>query len=75
MKTIVELAKPYEWLGAEGWTFNTYAQLEAFAKLVAEAATASEREACAAIDFRKHLGVSGDDSYEISNLIRNRGNV
>ena len=39
---IIEMAKPYEWLGAEGWTFNHYWQLEAFAKLVA----AKEREAC-----------------------------
>jgi len=32
---IIELAKPYEWLGAEGWTFNHYWQLKEFAKLIA----------------------------------------
>jgi len=40
---IIQMARPYEWLGAEGWTFNHYWELEAFAKLVA----AKEREACA----------------------------
>jgi len=40
---IIEMARPAEWLGnVEGWTFNTYQQLEDFAKLVA----AKEREAC-----------------------------
>ena len=47
---IIEMAKPYEWLGAEGWTFNHYWQLEAFAKLVAAKAIAElesqERNFC-----------------------------
>ena len=42
---IVEMAKLSLWGGnvVEGWTFNSYEQLESFAKLVAE----KEREACA----------------------------
>ena len=49
---IIEMAKPAEWLGnVEGWTFNTYQQLEAFAKLVASAAIAKEREACESIEY------------------------
>ena len=42
---IIEMAKPFLWGGnvVEGWTFSSYEQLEAFAKLVA----AKEREACA----------------------------
>jgi hypothetical protein len=42
---IIEMAKPFLWGGnvVEGWTFNSYEQLECFAKLVA----AAEREACA----------------------------
>jgi hypothetical protein len=44
---IIEMAKPYEWLGAEGWTFNHYWQLEAFAKLVvAKALLEQERNFC-----------------------------
>ena len=44
---IIEMAKPFLWGGnvVEGWTFNSYEQLERFAKLVAEA----ERDACANI--------------------------
>ena len=35
---IIEMAKPFLWGGnvVEGWTFSSYEQLEAFAKLVAE---------------------------------------
>jgi len=35
---IIEMARPASWVGnvVEGWTFNSYEQLEAFAKLVAE---------------------------------------
>jgi hypothetical protein len=35
---MIELARPALWIGnvVEGWTFNSYEQLEAFAKLVAE---------------------------------------
>ena len=42
---IIELAKKWEWLGTEGWTFNTEKELQAFADLVA----AHEREACAKV--------------------------
>ena len=45
---IIELAKKWEWLGTEGWTFNTEKELQAFAVLVA----AHEREECAKwLDF------------------------
>ena len=42
---IVEMAKLSLWGGnvVEGWTFNSYEQLECFARLVAE----KERESCA----------------------------
>ena len=41
---IIEMARPKAWHGnVEGWTFNSYEELEAFAKLIAE----KEREACA----------------------------
>jgi len=34
---IIEMARPRAWYGnVEGWTFNSYEELEAFAKLVAE---------------------------------------
>ena len=35
---IIEMARPFLWGGnvVEGWTFNSYEQLECFAKLVAE---------------------------------------
>jgi hypothetical protein len=43
---IIEMAKPRAWHGkVEGWTFNSYEELEAFAKQVTE----KEREACAKI--------------------------
>ena len=44
---IVEMAKLSLWGGnvVEGWTFNSYEQLECFAKLVAE----HEREVCAKV--------------------------
>ena len=46
---IIEMAKLSLWGGnvVEGWTFHSYEQLETFAKLVADAAVAKEREACA----------------------------
>lgn len=42
---IIEMAKPFLWGGnvVEGWTFNSYEQLERFARLVAE----HERDVCA----------------------------
>ena len=42
---MIELARPFLWGGnvVEGWTFNSYEQLESFDILVAE----KEREACA----------------------------
>jgi hypothetical protein len=34
---IIEMARPRAWHGkVEGWTFNSYEELEAFVKLVAE---------------------------------------
>jgi hypothetical protein len=44
---IIQMARPYEWLGVEGWTFNHYWELEAFAKLVAaKALSEQERNFC-----------------------------
>ena len=40
MKTIQEMARPWKWLGTEGWTFNRLSDLEAFATLVREDANA-----------------------------------
>ena len=44
---IIQMARPFLWGGnvVEGWTFNSYEQLECFAKLVAD----HEREACAKV--------------------------
>ena len=43
---IIRMARDWEWIGgAEGWTFNSYQDLERFAQLVA----AAEREACEAL--------------------------
>jgi hypothetical protein len=47
--------------------------LEIFAELVEAKASAKEREACASINFRMCLGFSGDQCYQISELIRARG--
>ncbi len=58
---IIEMARPAEWLGnVEGWTFNTYQQLEAFAKLVA----AKERYACINICLNFADVDSGPDGIE-----------
>jgi hypothetical protein len=68
---IIEMARPRAWYGkVEGWTFNSYEELEAFAKLVAE----REREACAKLVEESSL----PDTYsqeclpEIANDIRAR---
>jgi hypothetical protein len=43
---IIEMASPAKWIGCDhGWTFNTYKQLDAFAKRIAQ----HEREACAKV--------------------------
>ena len=69
---IIEMAKPFLWGGnvVEGWTFNSYEQLECFAKLVAE----HERYACADLceqyGFNNHCGTTTD---VIANAIRARG--
>ena len=73
---IIEMARPTEWLGnVEGWTFNTYQQLEAFAKLVA----AKEREACAELcestypTFQSGWLPCFDTAAECAEAIRARG--
>lgn len=58
---IIEMAKPYEWLGAEGWTFNHYGQLKEFAKLVA----AKERELCAQVAFSWNTAMTDIVAKEI----------
>ena len=55
--TQLEMASDAEW-----------ARLERFAALVAEA----EREACANINFKSRVGLSGDQCYEVSEAIRAR---
>ncbi len=39
----IELARPWKWIGAEGWTFRSEVDLQEFAALT----RADEREACA----------------------------
>ena len=66
---IIEMAKPFLWGGnvVEGWTFSSYEQLEAFAKLVAE----KEREACAKIADEWAVGWP-HPSQSIAEWIRKR---
>ena len=56
---IIEIAKPFLWGGnvVEGWTFNSYEQLECFAKLVAD----KEREACIA-----HAMTSAEKAIDVA---------
>ena len=56
---IIEIAKPFLWGGnvVEGWAFNSYEQLERFAKLVAE----HEREACIA-----HAMTSAEKAIDVA---------
>ena len=63
---IVEMARPFLWGGnvVEGWTFNSYEQLECFARLVAE----HEREMCAKEAERTFYSVQAAEN------IRARGN-
>jgi hypothetical protein len=45
---ILRMAREAQWLGnIEGWTFNSYDELERFFRLAYEAGAAAEREACA----------------------------
>ena len=62
---IIELAKKWEWLGTEGWTFDTEKELQDFAALVA----AHEREECAIIVEQMNSLLSP----EIAAAIRARG--
>lgn len=65
---IIQMARPAEWLGnVEGWTFNTYQQLEDFAKLVA----AKEREACVKRAEIALLGTLKTTSDRVLKAIRN----
>ena len=66
---IIEMARPALWIGnvVEGWTFNSYEQLEAFAKLIAE----REREACAKV-CDDHWE-KGGAAYYCAKTIRARG--
>ena len=56
---IIEMARPFLWGGnvVEGWTFNSYEQLECFAKLVAD----KEREACIA-----HAMTSAEKAIDVA---------
>ena len=69
---IVEMAKPFLWGGnvVEGWTFNSYEQLECFAKLVVE----KEREACAKLCEEMAVKDRFTNYYKVAaNAIRERG--
>ena len=76
---IIEMARPRAWHGnVEGWTFNSYEELEAFAKLVAE----KERGACWQIaENKRHaphfvltsMPSQNGTAVDIANLIRARG--
>ena len=66
----IELAKPWEWLGTEGWTFNRASDLQKFADLI----RADEREACAKVCESE--GHRIDASWEsCATAIRARGNT
>ena len=56
---IIDMAKPFLWGGnvVEGWTFNSYEQLERFAKLVAE----HERDA-----FTAHAMTSAEKAIDVA---------
>ena len=56
---IIEMARPFLWGGnvVEGWTFNSYEQLERFAKLVAE----HERDA-----FTAHAMTSAEKAIDVA---------
>ena len=69
---IIEMAKPFLWGGnvVEGWTFNSYEQLECFAKLVVE----KEREACAKLCEEMAVKDNLTNYYKVAaNAIRARG--
>jgi hypothetical protein len=56
---IIDMAKPFLWGGnvVEGWTFNSYEQLEVFAKLIAD----HEREA-----FTAHAFTSAEKAIDVA---------
>ena len=62
---IIEMANPAAWLGGvEGWTFNSYEQLEAFAKLVAEKERERISQKIAQLPF-------GDTAQSLSIWVKN----
>ena len=68
----IELAKPWEWLGTEGWTFNRASDLQKFADLI----RADEREACAKLCDRYTDSCSDHEAgtaMNIQDAIRERG--
>ena len=75
---IIEMAKLSLWGGnvVEGWTFNSYEQLERFARLVAE----HEREMCAVFAEESFCGCGRSScidgnlrAHNIAESIRSRG--
>jgi len=68
---IIRMARDWEWIGgAEGWTFNSYQDLERFAALVA----AAEREACAKVVENHALGYAEPVwAFKLIDTIRARG--
>ena len=66
---ILRMAREAQWLGnIEGWTFNSYDELERFFKLAYEAGAAAEREACAQVGM-----LVAKNGIETSAVIRARG--
>jgi len=68
---IIRMAREAQWLGnIEGWTFNSYDELERFFKLAYEAGAAADREVCA--QMVDHILREGGGTY--GDAIRARGN-
>jgi hypothetical protein len=57
---IIEMASPAKWIGCDhGWTFNTYKQLDAFAKRIAQ----HERDRmCEQCKWRNHENTTHNEA-------------
>jgi hypothetical protein len=62
---ILRMAREAQWLGnIEGWTFNSYDELERFFRLAYEAGAAAEREACAKVCEARYMGDNNREDAE-----------
>lgn len=66
---IIAMAREFQWVAGEGWTFNSFADLERFAAKVA----AKEREACAKVCDDRFSECLEQEAKEIAAAIRARG--